>query len=133
MSNINAAIGSSQLKRLSDFKLIKKHLSTHYLSLLSDVSGLTTFPLYLSDIIPHIFVVLLDFSVDRFQLRDYLLSKDIQTGIHYPPNHLLSRFKTPYRLPHTESLFPRLLSLPFHCDMSLSDVEMVVSALKSFL
>ena len=132
MSNINAAIGSSQLKRLSAFKLIKKQLTNHYLSLLSDISGLSTLSLYSSDIIPHIFVVLLDPNVDRLKLRNFLSSKDIQTGIHYPPNHLLSRFKTCYRLPHTESVFPRLLSLPFHCDMSLSDVETVVSALQQF-
>ena len=133
MSNINAAIGSTQLRRLSEFKTIKTKLSSRYITLLSDISYVKTFPFYQDNIIPHVFVVLLDKCIDRTRLRDHFTANNIQTGIHYPPNHMLTKFKSDYRLPNTESLFPRLLSLPFHCDMSLEDVDTVISVLCEFL
>ena len=49
----------------------------------------------------HIFPIkVLDNKRDL--LKKFLEKKGIQTGIHYQPNHLLSKFRTPYKLTESE-------------------------------
>ena len=64
-----------------------------------------------------------------------MLTMGVQTGVHWKPNHLLTFYSQDkkVRLPLTESLFPRLLTLPLHMDLTEDDVQFVFSALSSQL
>jgi dTDP-4-amino-4,6-dideoxygalactose transaminase len=72
---------------------------------------------------------------DRKALQNQLLEQGIQTGIHYQPNHTLTRFRDPdaLPLPVTDTVFPTLLTLPLHPDVTEDDVEFVCERLKACL
>ena len=72
---------------------------------------------------PHIYPILVKEIKFRDRLRDYLDEKNIQTGMHYFPNHLLNKFRSPYALPGAEHFYKRIITLPLHPDLSLSDVD----------
>ena len=84
-------------------------------------------PLEYNSVVPHIFVVKLADTVDREKLRNILSSKHIQTGIHYQPNHWLTYFKDDNAspLPITDNVFLKLLTLPLHADLNITDVDIV--------
>lgn len=70
---------------------------------------------------------------ERDKLRNELFACGIETGVHYRPNHLLSRFRptADVPLPVTEAVFPELLTLPLHTDLSDADIEYVCESLRS--
>lgn len=131
MSNIMAAIGIEQLKRISEFALKRKLLAQAYDKHLRENPNIKLLNHDYSSVVPHIFVVEILNGLDRDLIRQALADKLIQTGIHYPPNHMLSLYSEPVLHPllFTDSLYPRLLSLPLHVDMDLSDVSYICSEL----
>jgi dTDP-4-amino-4,6-dideoxygalactose transaminase len=71
---------------------------------------------------------------NRQELRDYLLEKNIQTGLHYQPNHFLDKyFKRKLSLPVTESVFDQIITLPLHPDLNLKDIDYISKTLKDAL
>ena len=72
------------------------------------------------------------FFQKRDALKDFLLSHDIQSGIHYYPNHLLHLYSTGESLTNAELLQDQLLTLPLHADLSVEDVEKVSNYVLEF-
>jgi dTDP-4-amino-4,6-dideoxygalactose transaminase len=73
---------------------------------------------------------------DRDAVRRKLLERQIETGVHYYPNHRLSYFRPEAAdrpLPVTDAIFPELLTLPLHPDLTDGDVDAVVAALSEVL
>ena len=126
MSNIMAAIGKEQLKRFEEFKYKRKLFAKAYISRLTDQKGLKLLDLDYENIVMHIFPVLIE-NNNRDNIKDKLLEKRIQTGIHYMPNHFLSFYKKNhfFKLPKTESIYPKLLTLPLHPDLSIKDINYI--------
>jgi len=135
MSEIMAAIGLKQLERFGDFAAKRQNLCIRYTELLKDNKRIKTLPRDYETVVPHIFVVRITDLTEREKLRSILTQKGVQTGIHYQPNHILSfyREKTSRKLKNTEKLYPEILTLPLHPDMSTKDVEFVVNALEEVL
>ena len=88
--------------------------------------------------------VLLPEGADRGGVRDRLRAAGVQSSVHYPPSHLLGFYRADprglrsaavprERLPRTESVAARLLSLPLHAKLAAGDVDRVVDALSSAL
>ncbi|MFT5716046.1 MAG: dTDP-4-amino-4,6-dideoxygalactose transaminase [Oleiphilaceae bacterium] len=127
LSNINAAIGRAQIVRIDDFKQKRRSIAMKYISSLSEVVEMLDFNF--DEIMPHIFVIK---AKRRNELRDFLLSKNIEVGIHYKPNHLLSKFKSNTRLPITESIYEQSLSLPCHYDLSLEEQDFIIQNICDF-
>ena len=93
MSNIFAAIGIVQLKRFdTEFAPRRRHIAKIYTALLSDNPNIQLIPMDYDDTIPHIFPILV-LNGKREKLMQIFTEKDIQFGIQYRPNHLLSYFK----------------------------------------
>lgn len=132
MSNIMAAIGRVQLKRFSSFKKKRQSLAIQYVSELSDVKGIKIFNFDYSLVVPHIFVIRV-LKERRDALRDSLLEKGIQTGIHYKPNHLLDFYSSTFKLSKTEQYYSEILTLPLHPDLTRSDVNYICESIKSML
>ncbi|MBX7148126.1 DegT/DnrJ/EryC1/StrS family aminotransferase [bacterium] len=130
MSNIMAAIGLVQLKKMPHMAAIRQTLASRYDELFK---GHTKIKLLKrsSAAVPHIYVVRIKGLLDRKALQDKLLAAGIQTGVHYQPNHLLSLYHDSKALPcsQTESLFPELLTLPLHPDLSAADIDYVADQL----
>ena len=84
-------------------------------------------------IIPHIQPIRV-LNGKRDELRLTLNSLDIQTGIHYKPNHLLSFYgRENVSLPISEQLYEELLSLPLHPGLTKDDVKQVCGAVIEFM
>ena len=78
---------------------------------------------------PHILALLNNPDV-RSEVQKKLADIGIQTGIHYYPNHKLSLYKNlNVEILNVDAVFPRLLTLPLHPDLSFSDVEYVAENL----
>jgi len=131
MSNLMAAIGLAQLDKRQRLADKRKNLALLYDRHFTDCK-LPIYPVARSDpgAVPHIYVVRIANLEDRVKLRQNLAERGIETGVNYYPNHLLSFFgggRT--RLPVTERIFPELLTLPLHPDLTEEDVAYVCSEL----
>ena len=134
MSNIFAAIGRVQLKRLKEeFSSKRVVLAERYRHNLSGMGNLKLLEADLQEIIPHILPIRV-LNGQRDRLREFLERNGIQTGIHYKPNHLLSYFGGGrLKLPVSEQLYNELLSLPLHPDLSEAEVDYVCECVREFL
>jgi len=132
MSNIMAAIGIEQLKRFPEFAAKRQQLAKQYDRLLSGHPSIKPVPRDYKTVVPHIYVVRICGMKDRNHIQQEMLEKGIQVGYHYQPNHWLSLYKNDesQSLPVTDSVFPELISLPLHPDISEQNVDYVASELK---
>jgi len=134
MSDIMAAIGVSQLKRFSELASKRKKIAKIYSSLLAKNQYIFPFLHNYDNVVPHIYVVRVKGLQNRNELQKRMLEKQIQIGYHYKPNHFLSIYKNKsLSLPVTEAIFPELVSLPLHPDISKEDVKHIVSSLDDIL
>ena len=132
MSNIMAAIGIEQLRRFPELSSRRQHFAQRYQARLAEIAEIQLLELDYAEIVPHIFALRL-LKHDRSQIQQHLLEANIQTGFHYLPNHTLSLFRTDYPLPVTEEIFPQLLTLPLHPDLSDEQVDFVCQQLEQTL
>jgi dTDP-4-amino-4,6-dideoxygalactose transaminase len=133
MSNIMAAIGVEQLKKIDEFSRIRRKIASDYDNLLGECENIKVFKKNYNEVVPHIYVVKCEGKMNRDEIRVQLEKLGIQTGIHYQPNHLLSKYSVKSALPLkvTDDYFKKIISLPIHADMSESDVKFVGKALVS--
>lgn len=131
MSNIMAAIGLEQLKRLDDFAAARRARARLYDELFEGHSRIRPLPRDYDMVVPHIYVVRITGLKDRKALQAHLLEHGIQTGIHYQPNHGLSLYwdLNAAPLPATEAVCPEMITLPLHPELSEDDVRFIVSTL----
>ena len=132
MSNLCAAIGTSQLSSC-DFKFNRRReLAQAYILQLISNSSIQLLDLDYSSIVPHIFPIIVRQSI-RDTVRARLDQLNIQTGIHYYPNHLLSKYRSSYSLPVAENAGLSLISLPLHTLLTESEHSFVIDSLVSIL
>lgn len=131
MSNLMAAIGIVQLDRFEEFSKKRKVIAKKYDKLLKNSnSKILKLDRNYDNIVPHIYVIRIKNMNYRDELRKRLLEKNIQTGVHYFPNHLLSIFRDKnISLSNTEKIHKEILTLPLHPDLNISDIEYVVKTL----
>lgn len=134
MSDINAAIGVIQLKKLDADKISREKLVQLYRRELKGTPFEIPFENYEGESSNYILPCLLSKRICRNKLRSYLTEKKIQTSIHYPPVHLFKHYLTfnSNSLPITEEVGARLLTLPLFAKMSDRQVMRVCEALKDF-
>ena len=80
----------------------------------------------------HLYVIDVDC---RDALVDYLWSKGVMVGIHYPVAvHQMPAFAEYFKgvLPQTERIVNRILSLPIYPELLQADQELVINHLKGF-
>lgn len=132
MSNINAAIGLEQLKKIEKFIARRREICRLYDQAFQDLSGVQTLPINYDEAAPHIYVIRVEHG-RRDALMQYLKAADIETGVNYIPNHLHSYFRQHgLRLPVTERVYDEILTLPLHYGLSSDDVEQVIGRVTDF-
>jgi len=132
MGNINAAIGSVQLKRVEEFIERRRTIARRYDAALHRLPAVQ--PLCIDYVVtaPHIYVIRVK-DGRRDELMKFLDRHGIETGINYAPNHLHSYFKRENLiLPEAEKAYQEILTLPLHCDLSDSDVEEVINCVRNY-
>ncbi|MBF0419918.1 MAG: DegT/DnrJ/EryC1/StrS family aminotransferase [Magnetococcales bacterium] len=125
MSNLMAAIGREQLKKIYMFADIRRRLAQKYLVELQGVPLLRFFDFNYSEIVPHIFPMRV-LGGCRDSLIAALNDENIESGIHYQPNHLLELFRSNYNCEISECLGNELISIPLHPEISDCDQERVI-------
>jgi len=129
MSNINAAIGIEQLKKIDFFKRKRQEIAQHYIKNLKKIKYIDFLKIDFLEIIPHIFVVK---TSKRDELKEYLAGNGIECGIHYKPNHLLSKYDFDITLPITEHIYSEILTLPCHTDLTTEEQNFVIDSIRKF-
>ncbi|MFV0423106.1 DegT/DnrJ/EryC1/StrS family aminotransferase [Oleidesulfovibrio sp.] len=134
MSNLMAAIGRVQLRRLpEEFIPARKRLFALYYELLAGIDGVELLKTNQDETVAHIMAVrITDGRRDR--LRSLLDSEGLTTGLHYRPNHLHTLFGGGSQsLPVSEQLEHELLTLPLHPALSEDDVRAVCGRIAAFM
>lgn len=129
MSNIMAAIGIVQLDRIDEFRKKRQNISKQYLKELKQIKEIELLNFDFDEVLPHIFVIK---AQRRNKLREYLLSNNIECGIHYKPNHLHTKYKSSFKLPITEKIYEEILTLPCHFDLTKDEQEVAIEKIREF-
>jgi dTDP-4-amino-4,6-dideoxygalactose transaminase len=132
MSNIMAAIGSSQLRRFDQMGKKRRQLAQTYKSMLTNNRHIMLLEIDYNNVVPHIFVIRV-LNDKRDALKTYLENENIQTGIHYKPNHMLSLYSDEsISLSTTEEVYGQILTLPLHLDLEEECVKEICKMVNSF-
>lgn len=140
-TDLQAALGRSQLSRLDTFIAHRRTLVQAYREQLKDLPIKLFTDRHDAYTAFHLFVVQIDFpahKTSREQVMQQLKAAGIGTQVHYIP-----LYRHPYcqnqwgdlsgYFPETESYYAQAISLPLYSDLTLADVERVVSELKKTL
>ena len=134
MSDIMAAIGIVQLSRLEEFSTKRRKIAKYYDNKFKKNKFVSPLSRNYDEVVPHIYPVILSKKIKRKDFQKYLLSKNIQTGIHYKPNHLLNFYKNQNNsfLKNTEYIYKNIISLPLHPEISVEDLNYIVEIIEQF-
>lgn len=137
LTDLQSALGRSQLRKLDRFVVRRRELAERYDRALADQPLLR--PLAVRAAVHpawHLYVVQLDLealSVDRATVFQALRAEGIGVNVHYKPVHLhpfyAARLGTePGLCPVAEAAYERLLTLPLFAAMSDADQDDVLRA-----
>ena len=125
-----AAIGIEQLKRVEELCEKRKAIARRYDLELANNSKVMPLCHDYDEVVPHVYVVKLAKNLNREKLRQKLNNLGIQTGVHYQPNHRLTFYAGAMPpLPQVDSIYPWILSLPMHPELSEADTIHVARTL----
>jgi dTDP-4-amino-4,6-dideoxygalactose transaminase len=136
LSDVHAALGLSQLKRIDEFKKIRQDIFDFYRSSLSGIAEIIL-PEKTpnSDPFWHLFPIQVPIE-SRKKIFDYLRKNGVIVQVNYIPVYLHPVFqKLGYKkgiCPNAEEFYRREISLPMHTALTKSDLEYVVELLTKF-
>jgi dTDP-4-amino-4,6-dideoxygalactose transaminase len=142
LTDIAAALGLHQLKRLPAFQARREAIARRYHEALADLPIiLPPTPVHAGDLHSwHLYVVRLDdtATVNRDQVIESLFADGIGVSVHYIPLHLHPYWKERYNLqpeqfPHSHKAYQQMLTLPLYTRMTDDDVERVIASVRKAL
>lgn len=136
LTDIAAALGSSQLRRIDAFLARRRALAARYLARLADHPAVEL-PAVAPDTEPawHFLFARLRLDrlrADRATIFRTLRAENIGVNVHYIPVHAHPYYRERFpglSLPVAEGQYERLLTLPLHAGMTDTDLDDVVTAL----
>ena len=138
ITDFQAALGISQLKKLDGFIDKRNELASRYNELLGDVD-IVTLPVTKDNVRHawHLYTVLLNESINRDEFFKYMRSANIGVNLHYIPVYRHSYYVEnfgidPAEFPMTEDVFKRIITLPLFPKMELEQLEYVVETIKGY-
>jgi len=138
ITDFQAALGVSQLKKLDMFIDKRNELALRYRELLGNIDGVTL-PVIKDNISHawHLYTILLDESIDRDEFFKYMRSANIGVNLHYIPVYKHSYYVENFgfdseEFPVTEDVFKRIITLPLYPKMELKQLEYVVEKIKEY-
>ncbi|WP_214741696.1 UDP-4-amino-4,6-dideoxy-N-acetyl-beta-L-altrosamine transaminase [Exiguobacterium sp. s48] len=141
MTDIQAVLGTSQLKKIGRFIELRKHYVSLYNEAFRELSEIT---------IPHqdesgesswhLYIIRLNqnrLNGSRKELFEALLNENIGVNVHYIPVHWMPYYQElGYEkgiCPHAETLYENIITLPLFPAMTEEDVYDVIDAVKKVL
>lgn len=136
LDTLQAAILRVKLPHLRKWNERRAAHAERYYALLNGIEGLS-FQARLPGTL-HVYHLFIVETIMRDELRNYLSSRGIQTGVHYPvPIHLQPAYlDLGYKrgaFPNSEKLASRMLSLPMFAELTADNVEYVCEHIRTFL
>jgi len=141
MTDIQAALGRSQLSRLTFFKQRRREIVDTYNKAFQNIPNITIpYEEENADSCFHLYVLQIDFDKigkTRKQVMEELRQKGIGTQVHYIPVNSQPYYVKKYGdynakdYPAAESYYNKCLSVPLYPKMSYDDVEYVIKAISS--
>ncbi|HET6493550.1 MAG TPA: UDP-4-amino-4,6-dideoxy-N-acetyl-beta-L-altrosamine transaminase [Burkholderiales bacterium] len=141
LSDINCALGASQLKKIDRFAAARRKLVAHYRERLRPLAPKVVPVPQCEGVHPvwHLFCVLADFErigLERAEFMLRLRAAGVGSQVHYVPVHLQpyyrERVPTP-DLPGANAYYNRTLSLPLTSAMTTDDVDQVVDTIANLI
>ena len=141
MIDIIAALGLSQMKKLSQFLDTRRHIQKRYNE---ELSSVIERPAY-SDTVQYYCARLPEkkhnfapdgsgfSSIGRDQLINYLADKKIHTSVHFKPLHQYDILKRDREYPIADVEWLKLITLPCHNGMTDDDIDYVVYWVNKFI
>ncbi|RRS04403.1 DegT/DnrJ/EryC1/StrS aminotransferase family protein [Aquabacterium soli] len=142
LTDIAAALGLHQLKRLPGFQVRREQIAQRYDEAFADLPIIRPpRPVHAGDTHSwHLYVIRLSdgTTVQRDAFIDSLFADGIGVSVHYIPLHLHPYWKERYDLrpeqfPHSQKAFERMLTLPLYTRMTDADVERVIASVRKAL
>lgn len=140
MTDIQAALGLSQLDRLDEYVSIRNQLSKRYDRLLTDLPLITPFQSKNCYSSWHLYVIRLKLDIiakSRREVFDYLREHGIGVNVHYIPVPSQPYYKdmgfSEKDYPNGLSYYNEAISLPLFPKMTKQEQDKVVSVLKDIL
>jgi len=136
MTELQAALGVVQLKRLDKIVNCKQKLARYYTEQLSETAGLE--PPYVSPHVKHGYFLYTIRVKKRDQVQTQLEKSGIETRVCFPSVHLQPIYRQLYgykggEYPVSEKASDTVLSIPIHYSVSTDDQEYIVKHLKEAL
>lgn len=135
MTDLQAALGISQLKKLDAFIDRRAEHVRQYANLCADLAFIDL-PGSIPDIRHawHIFTILVN-GIDRNAFFTYLRGHNVGANLHYIPTYRLRYYREhlprdPARFPVTEDVYNRIVTLPLFPGLTEEEVHYVVDTMK---
>lgn len=135
MSNIAAALGISQLKKVDDIIKMRRKNAEHLTTRLKDIKEIKI-PKTPKDYY-HVYQMF-TISVENYrdELIKHLEDRGIMTKAYFSPVHLTHFYKNELKytckLPVTEEITSRVLTLPMHPTLTNEEIDYIVEEIKNF-
>ncbi len=137
MTDIQAALGLVQLKRLAGMQERRRQIVMQYNEAFAEMSALET-PVERPDVEHawHLYVLRLNLdrlTIDRARFIEELKSRNIGTSVHFIPIHLHPYYRDKYdwkpeAFPVAYREYQRMISLPLYPSLTDEDVAAVIAA-----
>ena len=138
MTDLQAALGSSQLSKLDGFVARRREIIAAYRQAFADLDWLTLPPDAGDQRVAwHLFAVRLDFAAlgrDRTTVMAELAGRGVGSQVHYIPVHTQPWRRAQKRqgpFPNAEAWYDQCLSLPLFPAMTDAEVAQVIQAVRS--
>lgn len=141
MTDIQAALGVSQMTRLSKYVTRRQEIAARYDQLLADLP--LTLPWQHPDSYSayHLYVIRLHLNtiapISHLQVFESLRAKDILVNLHYIPVHTQPYYQKmgfrPGDFPEAEQYYREAISIPMHPSLTDDEQDFVVATLREAL
>ena len=140
MTDLQAALGISQLAKINEFIQQRHTLKSRYDSLIVDLPITTQHQCQDSISALHLYPVQIDLtqtSKTFSQIFDFLRENGVGVNVHYIPVHTQPYYKQlgfkSGDFPNAEDYYTKTLSLPLYCALSFEEQDKVISVLHEAL
>ena len=141
LSDINCALGISQIKRISKFLKKRRKISNYYIKRLKILENENIIKLpdvkQINFSSCHLFIINFNFSLiksKKEKLFNFFKKNKIYLQQHYIPIYKFKYHKNiSKKLNNTENYFKKSVSFPIFYDLSLKDQNKVISVLNKFV
>ena len=141
MSEISAAVGLAQIKRLPEFIEHRKMIAEYYDKKLSRISGITTFKVSKNMANNYYkYITFLSPEINRDEFKHKLRERGVKCSgeVYWPPLHLQPIYRRLLGVeegdfPQSEDVCRRMVCLPMYSSMTLEEAEYVMNKIKEVL